>query len=109
MTNKELVKDYEDIVIKGNEPENYQSQFQFRNGVHLLFITKVYHKFYLCGLNTGFHVMTHKNDYDVYECFDDIISAVREYERFVNLLLKDKKFETPVEVANTNRLLNFED
>lgn len=94
MTTKELVKDYEDIVIKQNDI-CYQSQYQYRNGVHLLFITKVNNKFYLCGLGTGFHVMTHKNDYDVYECFDELIPCIREYERFINLLLLPRKFEVP--------------
>lgn len=89
---REIVKDYNDFVIRGIEP-NYQSEFQYRNGAHLLFITKIYKKFYLCGLGTGFYVMCHKNSYDVYEVFDDIISAVREYERFVSLLLAPKKFE----------------
>lgn len=92
MTTKELVKDYEDIVIKANFQE-YQSMYQYRNGVHLLFITSVNGKYYLCGLGTGFHVMTHKNDYDVYMVFDDIVSAVREYERFITLLLLPRKFE----------------
>lgn len=92
MTTKELVKDYEDIVIKANFKE-YQSMYQYRNGVHLLFITSVNGKYFLCGLGTGFHVMTHKNDYDVYMVFDDIVSCVREYERFITLLLLPRKFE----------------
>ena len=91
----EIIRDYNDYVIKQIEP-NYQSEFQYRNGVHLLFITKIYSKFYLCGLATGFHVMCHKNNYDVYEVFTDIVSAVREFERFISLLLLPKRFEEPV-------------
>lgn len=97
---REIIKDYNDIVIRGIEP-NFQSEFQYRNGSHLLFITKIHNKFYLCGLGTGFYVMCHKNNYDVYEVFNDIISAVREYERFINLLLAPKKFEFPDSSKNT--------
>lgn len=72
-------------------PINY---FFYSNGIHFLCIKKSRSKYLLCGNNLKFHVLYTQSNFDIYFESEDLISCVKEFERFINLLLLPRKFES---------------
>lgn len=63
------------------------SMFFYSNGVHLLFIKKMRKGYGLCGLGTKFVPLFSQNDFDVYFIHDDLYECVKEFEKFIKLLI----------------------
>lgn len=92
MDTNEVTHDYNNY-IKGFVDSHYSSEFLYRNGVHLLFIRETSHKYQLCGLGTGFHPVANYNNFDVYFVTDDKMACIKEFERFISLLLLHRRFD----------------
>lgn len=71
-------------------PINY---FFYSNGVHFLCIKKGRSKYLLCGCNCGFAPLYRQSNLDVYFESDVLTDCVKQFERFIGLLVFPFKFE----------------
>lgn len=74
--------------------EKYPLNFYFySNGIQFLCIKKGTQKYYVCGISTPFAPLFRQSNFDIYAVCDDLQSAVKQFERFLALLLFPLKME----------------
>lgn len=90
---REIALNQKDKIRDLKPEETPHCFYYYSNGVHLLFIKRNRSKYQLCGLNLPFGAFAHETNFDIYYEDSTLIGCIREYERFISLLLLPRRFE----------------
>lgn len=91
---KTFVQNQYEKIHELDSNENPMNYFFYSNGIHFLTIKRGRGVYLLCGLGTGFAVKFRQSNFDVYETYENLTDAVKDFERFITLLLLPRRFES---------------